>query len=31
MLVKTAHSVLARILDGAVRDRLLVANPARAG
>src|ERR1700736_2347646 len=29
VVVKTAHSVLARILDDAVRDRLLAANPAR--
>jgi integrase len=28
-LVRTAHSVLARILDDAVRDRLLASNPAR--
>ena len=27
-IVKTAHSVLARILDDAVRDRLLAANAA---
>ena len=29
VLVRITHSVLARILDDAVRDRLLVANPAR--
>ena len=29
VIVQTAHSVLARILDDAVRDRLLAANPAR--
>ncbi len=29
VIVKTAYSVLARILDDAVRDRLLVSNPAR--
>jgi integrase len=29
VIVQTAHSVLARILDDAVRDRLLVSNPAR--
>jgi integrase len=29
VVVKTAHSVLARILDDAVRDRLLAVNPAR--
>ena len=28
-IVKTAHSVLARILDDAVRDRMLAANAAR--
>lgn len=28
-IVKTAHSVLARILDDAVRDRMLASNPAR--
>jgi integrase len=28
-VVKTAHSVLARILDDAVRDRMLASNPAR--
>lgn len=29
VIVQTAHSVLARIIDDAVRDRLLAANPAR--
>lgn len=29
IIVKTAHSVLARILDDAVRDRMLASNPAR--
>lgn len=29
VIVQTAHSVLARILDDAVRDRLLASNPAR--
>ena len=29
VIVQTAHGVLARILDDAVRDRLLAANPAR--
>jgi integrase len=29
VIVQTAHSVLARVLGDAVRDRLLVANPAR--
>jgi integrase len=29
VLVQTAHSVLARILDDAVRDHLLAANPSR--
>ena len=29
LIVQTAYSVLARILDDAVRDRLLAANPAR--
>ncbi|WAM17520.1 tyrosine-type recombinase/integrase [Rhodococcus sp. JS3073] len=29
VVVQTAHSVLARILDDAVRDRLLAVNPAR--
>ena len=29
MIVQTAHSVLARILDGAVRDRTLASNPTR--
>ena len=29
VIVRTAHSVLARILDDAVRDRLLASNPAR--
>ena len=29
VIVQTAHSVLARILDDAVRDRMLASNPAR--
>ena len=29
VIVRTAHSVLARILDDAVRDRMLASNPAR--
>jgi hypothetical protein len=29
VIVHTAYSVLARILDDAVRDRLVVSNPAR--